>query len=107
MHVTPRTVISVWDIVPTWGNLQCRVSVRNAGPGLELRRLERFPDKEEVGGSSPPSPTPGPAEAPQEELVKKLLVVLLAAGAGYVLWRKLSEDAAGRDLWSEVTDSID
>jgi hypothetical protein len=39
--------------------------------------------------------------------VKKLLIVLLAAGAGYVLWRKLSEDSAGRDLWSEVTDSID
>jgi hypothetical protein len=39
--------------------------------------------------------------------VKKLLVVLLAAGAGYVLWRKLSEDAVGRDLSSEVTDSID
>ena len=39
--------------------------------------------------------------------MKKLLVVLLAAGAGYILWRKLSEDAAGRDLWSEVTDSID
>lgn len=39
--------------------------------------------------------------------MKKLLVVLLAAGAGYVLWRKLSEDATGRDLWSEVTDSLD
>ena len=39
--------------------------------------------------------------------MKKLLVVLLAAGAGYVLWRKLNEDSVGRDLWSEVTDSID
>ncbi|MFC8796213.1 DLW-39 family protein [Promicromonospora sp. NPDC057138] len=39
--------------------------------------------------------------------MKKLLIVLLAAGAGYVLWRKFNEDAAGRDLWSEVTDSID
>lgn len=39
--------------------------------------------------------------------MKKLLIVLLAAGAGYILWRKLNEDASGRDLWSEVTDSID
>ena len=39
--------------------------------------------------------------------MKKLLIVLLAAGAGYVLWRKLNEDAAGRDLWSEVTDTFE
>ncbi|MCF4120456.1 DLW-39 family protein [Antribacter sp. KLBMP9083] len=39
--------------------------------------------------------------------MKKLLILLLAAGAGYVLWRKLNEDAEGRDLWSEVTDSLD
>ena len=39
--------------------------------------------------------------------MKKLLILLLAAGAGYVLWRKLNEDAEGRALWSEVTDSLD
>jgi hypothetical protein len=42
-----------------------------------------------------------------EELVKKLLVLILAAGAGYILWRKLNEDAEGRDLWSEVTDTVE
>ncbi|GAA1722995.1 hypothetical protein GCM10009809_18550 [Isoptericola hypogeus] len=39
--------------------------------------------------------------------MKKLFVLLLALGAGYVVWRRLNEDAADRDLWSEVTDTID
>jgi len=39
--------------------------------------------------------------------VKKLFVLLLALGAGYLVWRRLNEDAADRDLWSEVTDTID
>ncbi|WP_460701427.1 DLW-39 family protein [Myceligenerans halotolerans] len=49
----------------------------------------------------------GPSFLTTEELVKKLLVLILAAGAGYVLWRKLNEDAEGRDLWSEVTDTVE
>lgn len=39
--------------------------------------------------------------------MKKLLVLLMAAGVGYVIWRKYTEDAAERDLWSEVTDSFE
>jgi hypothetical protein len=39
--------------------------------------------------------------------MKKLLVLLLAAGVGYVIWRKCTEDAAERDLWSEVTDTFE
>ncbi|MCK0116034.1 hypothetical protein BCE75_10189 [Isoptericola sp. CG 20/1183] len=39
--------------------------------------------------------------------MKKLFVILLAALAGYVVWRRLSADAADRDLWTEVTDSLD
>lgn len=39
--------------------------------------------------------------------MKKLLFVLVAVGAGYVVWRKLSEDNAERDLWSEVTDTFE
>ncbi|CAM3405885.1 DLW-39 family protein [Isoptericola sp. NEAU-Y5] len=39
--------------------------------------------------------------------MKKLFVLLLALGAGYLVWRRLNEDAADRDLWSEVTDTID
>ena len=39
--------------------------------------------------------------------MKKLLVVLLTAATGYLVWRRLSADAADRDLWTEVTDSLD
>jgi hypothetical protein len=39
--------------------------------------------------------------------MKKILVLLLAAGAGYVLWRKYAEDNAERDLWAEVTDTFE
>ncbi len=39
--------------------------------------------------------------------MKKFVVVLLALGAGYAVWRRLSGDAAERDLWSEVTDTLD
>ncbi|MFC8922820.1 DLW-39 family protein [Cellulosimicrobium sp. NPDC057127] len=39
--------------------------------------------------------------------MKKLVVLLLAAGAGYLVWRKYSEDAAERDLWAEVTDTFE
>ncbi len=39
--------------------------------------------------------------------MKKLFLFLAALGAGYVVWRKVSEGSAERDLWSEVTDTLD
>ncbi|ROS75555.1 DLW-39 family protein [Cellulomonas sp. PhB143] len=39
--------------------------------------------------------------------MKKLLLVLLAAGAGYLVWRKYNESADERDLWAEVTDTFE
>lgn len=39
--------------------------------------------------------------------MKKLLLLLVAAVAGYGVWRKVSSGNAERDLWSEVTDSLD
>ncbi|KAJ8144346.1 hypothetical protein OY671_002545 [Metschnikowia pulcherrima] len=39
--------------------------------------------------------------------MKKLSLSLLAAGAGYLVWRKYTEDNAERDLWAEVTDTFD
>jgi hypothetical protein len=39
--------------------------------------------------------------------MKKLFVLLAALGAAYVVWRRLSGDSAERDLWSEVTDTLD
>ena len=38
--------------------------------------------------------------------VKKLLVVLVAAGAGFALWRKVEADKAEQALWAEVTDPV-
>ena len=39
--------------------------------------------------------------------MKKLILVLIAAAAGYVVWRRISGGNAERDLWSEVTDALD
>jgi hypothetical protein len=39
--------------------------------------------------------------------MKKLLVALLVAVAGYVVWRTYAEDRDERDLWTEVTDEVD
>ncbi|WP_237728181.1 DLW-39 family protein [Cellulomonas sp. APG4] len=39
--------------------------------------------------------------------MKKLVVALLAAAAAYVLWRTYAEDRDERDLWTEVTDTVD
>lgn len=38
--------------------------------------------------------------------MKKLLVVLVAAGAGFALWRKVEADKAEQALWAEVTDPV-
>lgn len=39
--------------------------------------------------------------------MKKFVILLLAAGAGYLVWRKVSEDSSERDLWAEVTDTFE
>jgi hypothetical protein len=39
--------------------------------------------------------------------VKKVLLVLLTAAGGYLAWRRISEDRADRDLWAEITDTVD
>jgi hypothetical protein len=38
--------------------------------------------------------------------MKKLLVVAVLGGVGYVLWRKYAEEQDERDLWTEVTDDV-
>jgi hypothetical protein len=38
--------------------------------------------------------------------VKKLLVVAVAAAAGFAIWRKLEADKAEQALWAEVTDPV-
>ncbi|MFC8730969.1 DLW-39 family protein [Luteimicrobium sp. NPDC057192] len=39
--------------------------------------------------------------------MKKLLLLLIAAGVGIVVWRKLRDDGGARDLWAEVTDTFE
>lgn len=39
--------------------------------------------------------------------MKKLLIALLAAAAGYLVWRTYAEDRDERDLWTDVTDELD
>jgi len=39
--------------------------------------------------------------------MKKLLVVGLLAGVGYVLYRAYAEERDDRELWTEVTDDVD
>ena len=38
--------------------------------------------------------------------MKKIIIALLAAGAGYLAWRTYAEDRDERDLWTEVTDDV-
>ncbi|ACV07688.1 DLW-39 family protein [Jonesia denitrificans] len=39
--------------------------------------------------------------------MKKFILVVLAAAAGYAIWRQVAADNGQRDLWSEVTDTVD
>ncbi|MCL2466687.1 MAG: DLW-39 family protein [Micrococcales bacterium] len=38
--------------------------------------------------------------------MKKLLVLLVLAGIGYVAYRKFVQEQDERDLWAEVTDNL-
>ena len=48
-------------------------------------------------GPRPVGPTP------REAHVKKLIVLAIAAVAGYLVYRKISADRAEQDLWNEAT----
>ena len=39
--------------------------------------------------------------------MKKVLLLLLAAAGVYGVWRRVQEDREDRDLWAEVTDTLD
>ena len=69
--------------------------------------LERFPDKEEVDGSSPSGPTLSPPGASVSErrylqTMKKLLLLVALAGIGYLVYRQVTANQSDDDLWSEV-----
>lgn len=69
-------------------------------------RLERFPDKEEVSGSSPLRPT-GLVRWPGGGLdVKRLLIALVVVGGGFVAYRRYTQSHDDQALWREATDPI-
>ena len=39
--------------------------------------------------------------------MKKVLLLLAVAAAGYVVWQRYSQDRDERDLWAEVTDTFE
>jgi hypothetical protein len=39
--------------------------------------------------------------------MKKLLLLLVLAAVGYVVYQKVAQDRDERDLWSEVTDTFE
>ena len=38
--------------------------------------------------------------------MKKLVLLALAAAAGWFVWSKIEQERAERELWAEVTDSF-
>ena len=39
--------------------------------------------------------------------MKKVLLLLLVGAGTFAVWRRVQEDREDRDLWAEVTDSLD
>ncbi|MCR6492812.1 DLW-39 family protein [Cellulomonas sp. P24] len=39
--------------------------------------------------------------------MKKVLILLALAGAGYVVWKRYADETDSRDLWAEVTDTFE
>ena len=42
----------------------------------------------------------------EEVDVKKLVVLAIAAAAGFLVWKKFQDDQAEQDLWTEATDDV-
>ncbi len=47
-----------------------------------------------------------PPDIPGRLSVKKLFVVLLAAGVGFAAWRKAESGKSHEKLWAEATDKV-
>ena len=39
--------------------------------------------------------------------MKRVLLLLLAAATGFLVWRRIEEDRQDRDLWAEITDTVE
>jgi hypothetical protein len=42
----------------------------------------------------------------EEVDVKKLVVLAVAAAAGFLVWKKFQDDKAEQDLWTEATNEF-
>jgi hypothetical protein len=94
-------------------------AVADSFAGLWLSRLERIPDKDEVGGSSPPRPTVSdttsriqrrrsPGTDGRGAVLKKIALLGGIVGAGLLVAAKKRRDARTEaDLWHEATTSAD
>jgi hypothetical protein len=47
-----------------------------------------------------------PPESHRRPWVKKLFVVLLAAGVGFAAWRRAESGKSHEKLWAEATDKV-
>ena len=47
-----------------------------------------------------------PIRAQLRNIVKKLLLLVIAGVVGYVVFTKVKGQQSGQDLWSEATDSV-
>jgi hypothetical protein len=39
--------------------------------------------------------------------MKRVLLLMLGAAGALLVWRRVSEDRADRDLWAEITDTVE
>ena len=39
--------------------------------------------------------------------MKKILILLAVASAGYLVWQRYAQDRDEQDLWAEVTDAFE
>jgi hypothetical protein len=46
---------------------------------------------------------PGRGLLAEEVDVKKLVILAVAAAAGFMVWKKMQDDQAEQDLWTEAT----
>ena len=89
-------------LFPLASNRQEFLGARRAARAYSSAWLERFPDKEEVDGSSPSRPTPA-RSLRKADIMKKLLVLAALAAVGYVVYRQIAAAQAEQDLWTEAT----
>ena len=97
-------------LFPLASNRQEFLGARRAARAYSSAWLERFPDKEEVDGSSPSRPTASIEAARPADwgtTMKKVLALAVLAGVGYLVYRQVAASRAEDDLWTQATAAPD